>query len=69
MNAESTYHTMKLLECPFCGGEAMLFILKPDQLEKEIRCRECRIVMSNRFVPDLLKAWNTRLTSPKGALL
>jgi len=49
----------ELKPCPFCGGKSVVFCLS-NMISIEIRCESCRIVMSNKYVPDLKTAWNTR---------
>lgn len=56
---KETMMAEELKKCPFCGGKAISFCFL-NNIDIEIRCEDCRIVMSAKFVPDLSKAWNTR---------
>lgn len=57
---------MKLLPCPFCGGDADIKMGKYGGSAKwvySIQCVEGCIVMSDLYGPekDAVKRWNTRI--------
>ena len=55
---------IKLLPCPFCGGEATLSDSIEDRFA-EVHCIECGVKINEKGYPALSKAikqWNTRKT-------
>jgi len=48
----------KLLQCPFCGGEAKW--ARPNYLFGHIKCTQCPISTISMPQPEAIKAWNTR---------
>ena len=54
---------IKLLPCPFCGGEAK----RNDDLQNwgDIFCADCGCHMSEGSMDKAIKAWNQRVTGEK----
>lgn len=51
----------KLKPCPFCGGPAFLWDLKPTYKEYYIQCQKCRIEQKlYKSRAAAINAWNRR---------
>lgn len=53
-----------LKPCPFCGSEPMLGEVRPATRKSPhlfgITCIHCGAEMTDEFVPELIRRWNTR---------
>lgn len=60
----------KLKPCPFCGGEAFIFVIPPHKHrivplpdyagEAFVECTKCTCAMSADTKEEAIKAWNRR---------
>ena len=54
-------NTMKLLPCPFCGGEAEL-IINPFYQRKAVKCKKCYASIGMfDSAEQAIEAWNRRV--------
>ena len=62
---EQTYHTARLLECPFCGQDNALIEVLDNAFDHMVHCNTpyCHGNLSKCYPnsESAIKAWNTRL--------
>ena len=51
----------KLKPCPFCGGEAKLFLDEASYYKSQVYCKKCGVRTNREHIPEIaVTAWNTR---------
>lgn len=51
----------ELKPCPFCGGEAVLFIDESCYYKSAVYCGKCRVSTPREHIPEIaIDTWNTR---------
>lgn len=51
----------KLKPCPFCGGEAKLFLDESRYYKSQVYCKKCGVRTNREHIPEIaVTTWNTR---------